>query len=48
MVKMTPKVVSKGTLKGAGKGGPASVVKGPSTPIGKGIVAVRNKMPKSK
>ena len=48
MKTMTNKVVRKGNLKGAGKGGPAEVAKGPTTPIGKGIVAVRNKSPKAK
>lgn len=32
----------------AAKGGPSGMAAGPSTPMGKGVVAVRNKMPKAK
>lgn len=42
------KQVSQGTLKGAAKGGPTAIANGPSTPMGKGIVAVRNRKPKAK
>jgi hypothetical protein len=46
-MKATPKSTKK-TPNFATKGGPAAVAKGPSTPIGKGIVEVRNSMPKAK
>lgn len=30
------------------KGGPSNIAAGPSTPMGKGVVAVRNRMPKAR
>jgi hypothetical protein len=42
------KRVKSGSTDFAAKGGPSAIAAGPSTPMGKGIVAVRNKMPKAK
>lgn len=48
MKTMTNKVKAKPGAGFVAKGGPAAVAKGPTTPPGKGIVAVRNRMPKAK